>query len=138
MTFSETLKRRWYVVVLIIVVVFILAIISIPIIISPHPGVDLTKKVNESGVPRGTIYHLSDEDFKEFPMLSPVIRDNTKRGIVYANGTRILYVVGLSWEEMYKFNSKFKVYSTNYTTGESETYFEYKGQYYSFDPPAFP
>jgi hypothetical protein len=138
MTSSETLKRRWYVVIFgIIIIIFILVAFWPAIFDRPTPSISLTK-INESGIPRGTIIHLSDEDFKEFPMLSPVIRDNTRSGVVYANGTRISYVVGLSWEEADKFNSKFKNYSSNYTTGESETYFEYKGQYYSFTPPTHP
>jgi hypothetical protein len=135
MTLSETLKRRWYVVILIIVVVFILVIFSIPIFTSPMPSVSLTK-INESIVPTGTIIHLSDKDFEEFPSLAPVIRDNTQRGDTLADG--IHYGVKLSWEEREKFMSKYPIPSINSTTGKIETYFEYKGKYYSYFPPTSP
>jgi hypothetical protein len=135
MTFSETLKRRWYVVILVIVVVFILAIYSIPIIKSPTPSVSLTK-INESIVPTGTIIHLSDKDFEEFSTLASVIRDNNQRGETWADG--IHYGVKLSWEEREKFMSMYPTWSMNHTTGKSETYFEYKGKYYSYFPPTHP
>jgi hypothetical protein len=121
----------------VIVIGIILVIFGIPILKSPTPGVSLTK-INEYIVPTGTIIHLSYKDFEEFPSLAPVIRDNVKCGIVYANGTRIDYIVKLSWEEREKFISKYPMPSVNHTTGGSETYFEYKEIYYSYTPPTLP
>jgi hypothetical protein len=85
-------------------------------------------KINESIVPTGTIYHLSEKNFEEFPLLAPVIRDNTR-------GDGIQYGITLYGEEREKFIKNFPVVSTNRTTGKSETYFEYHGKFYSFFPP---
>jgi hypothetical protein len=129
-------KKKIIGIILLILVIIGIVIFCIPLFTSPTPGVILTK-INESGIPQGTIIHLSDKDFEEFPSLAPVIRDNTKRGIVYANGTRIEYIVKLSWEDKEKFISKYyPTGSVNYT-GKSE-YFEYKGNYYSYTPPFQP
>ena len=136
MVFYE--KKNIGIILLILVIVIGIVIFCIPLFTSPTPGVILTK-INESGIPQGMIIHLSDKDFKEFPSLAPVIRDNTKRGIVYANGTRIDYTIKLSWEDKDKFISKyFPMGSVNYTTGKSEAYFEYKGNYYSYTSPYQP
>jgi len=121
--------------ILVIVIGIILVIFGIPILKSPTPSVSLTK-INESIVPKGTIIHLSDKDFEEFPSLAPVIRDNTQRGEIWADG--IHYGVKLSWEEREKFMSKYPIPSINRTTGKSETYFEYRGKYYSYFPPTLP
>ena len=94
---------------------------------SPTGYVSITK-INESIVPTGTIYHLSEKDFQEFPGLAKVIRDNTREDKVY-------YGIALYGEEREKFINNFPFGSTNRTTGQSETYFEYKGKFYSFDPP---
>lgn len=135
MVFSE--KKNIGIILLILVIVIGIVIFSIPLLTSPTPGISLTK-INESGIPQGTITHPSDKDFEEFPMLAPVIRDNTKwGGVVYANGTRIEYIVKLSWEDKEKFISKYYP-KVNYTKGESERYFEYKGKYYSYTPPTQP
>jgi|WetSurMetagenome_2_1015567.scaffolds.fasta_scaffold02244_2 hypothetical protein len=129
-------KKKIVGIILLILVISIgifYVIFNIPILKSPTSGVILTK-INESGIPKGMIIHLSDKDFEEFPSLAPIIRDNTKRGIVYANGTRIDYSIKLSWEDKEKFISKYyPMESVNYT-GKSE-YFEYKGNYYSYTPP---
>jgi hypothetical protein len=135
MVFSK--KKIIGIILLILVIVIGIVTLGIPILKSPTPSITLTK-INESGIPQGTITHLSDKDFEEFPMLAPVIRDNTKSGMVYANGTRIDYIVKLSWEDKGKFIEKYPEASGNYTTGESETYFEYKEKYYSYTPPTQP
>jgi hypothetical protein len=136
MVFSK--KKIIGIILLILVIVIGIVIFGIPLLTSPTPGVILTK-INESGIPQGMIIHLSDKDFEEFPSLAPVIRDNTKQGIVYANGTRIVYTITLSWEDKEKFISKyFPKGSVNYTTGKSEAYFEYKGNYYSYTSPFQP
>jgi hypothetical protein len=122
-------------IIMVIVIIFILVAFWPAIFDRPTPSVSLTK-INESIVPTGTIYHLSDKDFKEFPSLAPVIRDNTQRGDTLADG--IQYGVKLSWEEREKFMSMYPTWSMNHTTGKSETYFEYKGKYYSYFPPTLP
>jgi hypothetical protein len=94
---------------------------------SPTGYVSITK-INESIIPTGKIYHLSEKDFEEFPMLAPVIRDNTREA-------DIQYGIRLYGEEREKFIKNFPVVSMNRTTGESETYFEYNGKFYSFFPP---
>ena len=135
MIFSE--KKIIGIILLILVIVIGIVIFGIPILKSPTPSITLTK-INESRIPQGTITHLLDKDFEEFPMLAPVIRDNTKSGRVYANGTRIDYIVKLSWEDKEKFIGKYPEATANRTTGESETFFEYKGKYYSYTPPTQP
>jgi hypothetical protein len=135
MVFSE--KKNIGIILLILVIVIGIVLFCIPLFTSPTPGITLTK-INESGIPQGTITHLSDKDFEEFPMLAPVIRDNTKRGIDYANGTRIEYTVMLSWEDKQKFIGRYPEATANHTTGESETFFEYNGKYYSYTPPTEP
>ena len=133
MVFLE--KKNIGIILLILVIVIGIVIFSIPLLTSPTPSISLTTKLNESGIPQGTITHLSEKDFEEFPMLAPVIRDNTKHGIVYANGTKIEYIVMLSLEDKERFIERYPKASGNHTTGESETYFEYKGKYYSYTPP---
>ena len=137
MMFSEKKYIGIILIIMVIVIIFILVAFWPAIFDQPTPGISLTK-INESIVPRGTIYHLSDKDFEEFPLLAIVIRDNAQRGVVFANGTRIGYVVKIPWEDKEKFNSKYPIQPTNYTTGESETFFEYKGKYYSYTPPTHP
>ena len=69
-------------------------------------------------------------------MLASVIRDNNERGEIWADG--IHYIVNISWEEKERFNRKYPMPSINRTTGLSETYFEFKGKYYSYTPPTQP
>ena len=103
-------------VILAIIIGFILVIFGPEIFDSPTPSVSLTK-INESGIPKGKIVHLIDDDFKEFPQMAPVFRDNTQ-GVSYANSTRISYTVKLSWEEREKFmGSKFGQRVYNFTSG---------------------
>lgn len=128
-------KKNIGIILLILVIVIGIGIFGIPIFTSPTPFVPLTK-IDESIVPSGTIIHLSDKDFKEFPTLASVIRDNNQRGETWADG--IHYSVKLSWEEKERFISRYPMPSINYTTGQSETYFEYKGKYYSYKPPIQP
>ncbi len=120
-----------------IVIIFIFAIGPPLINNSGTPGVDLTK-INESGNPNGKIIHISDKDFEAFPQLAPVFH-GTKQGLAYANGTRITYTVGFSFEEVPKFRgSIFGHYEINQTTGENEIFYEYSGNYYYFGSIAIP
>ncbi len=116
-------------------IIFILVAFWPAIFDRPTPSVSLTK-INESIVPTGTIYHLSDKDFEEFPTLAAVIRDNAQRGEIWPEG--IKYGIKTSWEDKEKFMSMYPTWSMNHTTGKSETYFEYKGKYYSYFPPTHP
>ncbi len=112
-------------IILVIFIGFILVIFGPEIFDSGTPRVTVTK-INESGIPSGQIIHLSDDDFKEFPGLAPVIRDNTQQGVSYANGTRIDYTVKLSWDERTRF--KYSSYVS----------YEYNGKYYQFSAVAIP
>ncbi len=84
MTFSETLKRRWYVVIFFLIILAIIigyVLVLRPLLVdNPHPGVDLTK-LNESGIPNGKIIHISDKDFEAFPQFAPIFH-GTKQGDV--------------------------------------------------------
>ena len=105
---------------------------------NPTPRVSLTK-INESVIPSGKIIHISDKDFEVFPRFAPIFHGTEQGDVVYANGTRILYIVGLSYEEVPKFQgSIFGQYNMNYTTGESELFYEYNGCYYYFGGVAIP
>jgi hypothetical protein len=124
----QKISKKHIGIILIILVIFIgffLVIFGPEIFDSPTPGVTVTK-INESGIPNGTIIPLTDKDFKDFPQLAPVIRDNTKHGVPYANGTRIDYIVKLSWDESTRF--KYSGYA----------YYEYNGKYYQFSAVAIP
>lgn len=112
-------------IILVIFIGFIIVIFGPEIFDSPTPGVTVTK-INESGIPNGTIIPLTDKDFEEFPQLAPVIRDDTKHGVPYANDTRIDYIVKLSWDERTRF--KYSSYA----------YYEYNGKYYQFSAVAIP
>ena len=141
MTFSETLKRRWYIVIFLIILAIIIGYVLVlrpHLVDNPTPGVDLTK-INESGIPNGKIIHISDKDFDAFPQFAPIFRGTEQGLVVYANGTRIYYIVGLSFEEIPKFQgSIFGQRQINHTTGENEIIFEYNGSYYYFGGVAIP
>jgi hypothetical protein len=114
-----------FLIILVIFIGFILVIFGPAIFDRGTPHVTVTK-INESGKPSGNIIHLSDDDFKQFPSLAPVIRDNTQQGVTFANGTRVDYTVKLSWDERTRFK-----YSTY-------VYYEYNGKYYQFSAVAIP
>ncbi len=130
---QQKISKKHIGIILIILVIFIgffLVIFGPEIFDSPTPTVSVTK-INESGIPNGKIISLTDKDFEDFPQLAPVIRDNTKHGVPYANGTRINYIVKLSWNERERFlSSKFSALWINQTTGKNEVYYEYNGKYY--------
>ena len=105
---------------------------------NPRPWVSLTK-INESGIPSGKIIHISDEDFEAFPRFAPIFHGTEQDYVVYANGTRINYIVVLSYEEVPKLQgSILGQVKMNYTTGENEIFYEYNGSYYYFSPVAIP
>jgi len=115
---------------IIIVVAFVILsacicfIFFAPIFNPDRPGMSITK-INESGVPDGPVVRIADEDFREFPFLAPVIRDNSQHGISTNDGKRISYVVGLSWQDKDRISGS-KFFSHH------NTFFEYEGTYYSF------
>jgi len=141
MTFSETLKRSWYVVIFFLIILAI--IIGYVLVLRPHfvdnptPGVDLTK-INESGIPNGKIIHISDKDFEAFPQFAPIFRGTQQGLVVYANGTRIFYIVGLTYEEVPKFQGSILGQHKINSTGENELFYEYNGSYYYFGGVAIP
>jgi hypothetical protein len=143
MTFSETLKRSWYVVIFFLIILAIsigitLVIFGIPILKSPTPSISLIK-INESGIPNGTFIHISDKDFEDFPKVAQLFHGTQQDPLVYANGTRIIYGISLSWEEVPKFQgSIFGQHKLNRTTGENELFYEYNGSYYYFGGIAIP
>lgn len=139
MTFSDTLKKNWFISLLVIILIvsslLFLSWIGF-MIISEEPFSTLyLYELNESIVPQGNfganIYSLSEEDFKQLPKLAPVIRDKNQRPIqVLDNGNR-LYTIPLTSEEYYLFIEHYLPKPT--TSG----FFEYKGKYYSYDYPPF-
>lgn len=140
MTLPKISKKQISIVliILIIIIAFVLVIFGPEIFDNPTPGVDLTK-INESGIPNGKIIHISDKDFEAFPQFAPIFRGTEQGLVVYANGTRIYYIVGLSFEEIPKFQgSIFGQTQINQTTGENEIFYEYNGFYYYFGPVAIP
>jgi len=127
-----------------IALIILVIIIGYVLVIRPHlvdnptPGVGLTK-INESGIPHGKIIHISDKDFEAFSQFAPIFRGTQQGLVVYANGTRIYYIVGLSFEEIPKFQgSIFEQRYINQTTYENEIFYEYNGTYYYFGPVAIP
>ena len=137
MTSSNESNNIWNTIVPILVILFIVFIAVLSYLLWSHTdnpaAVGLTE-INQSIIPKGTIYHLSEKDFEEFPTLARVIRDNSQKPDSNYTG-RNYYSVKLSQEERTQFISKYPGGLMNQTTGESETYFEYKGKYYSFLPP---
>ena len=89
---------------------------------------------NQSITPNGTIYHLSEKDFEDFPAMAQAIRDNSQKPTEYMG--KKYYSVALSRDERIKFMNNYPTYYPGNFVGESNTYFEYKGKFYSFLPPA--
>jgi hypothetical protein len=121
-------KELYVIILVILIIVFVWVFMSATSEIFNPPGPHmLISKINESGIHEGEIIHLSDEDFKEFPFLAPIIRDKSQHEVSSnKNRTRIDYYVELSWEE------KDKILASKFFT-RSNKFFEYQGNYYSFD-----
>jgi hypothetical protein len=131
MTLPKISKNQigFYPIVLVIIIVFVFVIGCSD---NSTPGISLTK-INESRVPTGEIIHLSDKDFEAFPQFVPIFHGTKQGDVVYANGTRIEYIIGLSFEEIPKFRgSILGQRGMNYTTGKNEIFYEYNGSYYYF------
>jgi hypothetical protein len=137
MSIAEMLKRRWKMLIAILaIIVFVYYAYSIwSYQVSVGWGTTsrlYIGEINESNVPNGNIVHLTEEDFKKFPKLAPVIRDKTQRirGI-YNNGTLISYTVFLTDNESSQFSSLY--FPPN--PDNLERFFEYNGIYYNYVPP---
>jgi hypothetical protein len=140
MTLPKISKRQIGIIlaILVIAIVFVLVMFGPDIFDNSTPAVSLTK-INESGIPSGKIIHISDKDFEAFPRFAPIFHGTKQGDVVYPNGTRIKYIVGLSYEEVPKFQgSIFGQYKMNYTTGNNDIFYEYNGSYYYFSPVAIP
>ncbi len=88
-------------------------------------------ELNGTFIPQGTRFSLTDENFKEFPQLTPIIRDKTQNPQnIFPDGTRS-YSVPLTESDMNRFIER---YWTN-STGEDRRFFEYNGQFYEFTFP---
>jgi hypothetical protein len=132
MTFSDTMKKHWFISILAIIFIAFCFVIfnwnGIMTLIGrgePHSTLFLYE-LNESIVPQGNIISLSEPDFGAFPKLAPVIRDRDQKPDAISDNGRRLYIIPLKSEEYYKFN---KLYL-------APGFFEYKGKYYFFNPPA--
>ncbi len=137
MTISDTLKKRLGILIAIlgiIVLVFIAYSIwahQVSVGWGTNSQIDIIE-MNESVVPLGNIIHLTEEDFKKFPKLAPVIRDKTQRIRGVSNdGKRIIYTVFLTDDERVQFTSLY--FPSN--PDNLNRYFEYNGKYYGYDTP---
>jgi hypothetical protein len=125
MELKLSMKNIIIFVFLVVLLGFFITIINSEIFNPPHPGMSVIK-INESGVPDGPIVHMVEDDFNEYPFLAPIIRDKSKQGTLYQNGTRISYYVGLSWQEYDK------ILGSKFFKNPEKYFFQYQGNYYSF------
>jgi hypothetical protein len=137
MPLSETLKKRLQILIAILVIIVIVFIGYSIWSYQVSVGWGTTSRlymgeINESIVPQGNIVHLTEEDFKKFPKVAPVIRDKTQRiRGVSNNGTLISYTVFLTDNESSQFSSLY--FPPN--PDNLERFFEYNGKYYYYDVP---
>jgi hypothetical protein len=137
MAISETLKKQWKVLIAILAIIVIVYIANSIWSYQVSVGWGTTSRlyiteINESGVPNGNIIHITEEDFKKFPKLAPVIRDKTQRiSGVSNNGTLISYTVFLTDNESSQFSSLY--FPPN--PDNLNRFFEYNGKYYSYNTP---
>ena len=128
----------WNIVVPVMVVILIVFIIGISFWFWRDIGegsgsyTSLTE-INQNITPEGTIYHLSEKDFEEFPSLALVIRDNSQKPAEFEG--RKYYHVSLSEEERIKFIRNYPGGSVGPVVDKGGSYFEYNGKFYSFSPP---
>jgi hypothetical protein len=136
-TFSDILKKRWKVllgILLIMAIIFIGYSIwnyQVSVGWGTNSQVDIIYII-ESDAPQGNVIHLTEEDFKKFPKLAPIIRDKTQRIRVISNdGKRITYTIFLTDDERYQFVSLYFPPKSN----NLSRFFEYNGKYYAYDTP---
>jgi hypothetical protein len=134
MTIIEILKKRWY--VFIVILVIIIFLLNLSSIFSLFRGESFSTlgliELNGSYIPQGTRFSLANDDFKEFPQLASIIRDNNQKPVeISDDGTRF-YVVPLTVEERDRFNGRYWLNNS----GEDRRIFEYNGKYYEYTYPA--
>jgi hypothetical protein len=140
MTSSNVSGKSWKIIVAILGIIFIgffLAFTNwggfMSFITGESESTLYLEKVNQSFVPQKNIISLTNEDFKVFPKLAPVIRDETQKPIgTLANG-EILYRIPLTGDERHTFHEHYMPYYTGEIT--NDRFLEYKGKYYRYDPP---
>jgi hypothetical protein len=133
MTIIEILKKRWY--VLIIVFGIIILLLNSASLFSLLSGESFSTlrlyEKNGSYIPQVTRFTLNDKDFKEFPQLAVVIRDNRQNPIrTFDDGTRF-FMIPLTADEMERFNGRYWLNNS----GEDRRIFEYNGKYFEYDLP---
>ncbi len=80
------------------------------------------------------ITHLTENDFKTFPQLAAVIRDNKLHGLYVApDGTKI-YHVYFTEQEAQQFQA---LYCSPYSISNPSRFFEYDGKYFLYADPLF-
>jgi hypothetical protein len=88
--------------------------------------------VNKSEAQTGNIIHLTEKDFKEFPRLASVIRDNEQKNLVEWPGGKEAYWIRHTEQERYRFIA---LYWSNYSGLESRRSFEYNEKYFNYNYP---
>jgi len=138
MTLSETLKKYWYVPFAIFGILLLCYFIVLFVMISNEPSYRLylfelndNSRIQPTGYYtenytigyKSQVFTLTEEDFKVFPKLAPIIRDkNQKPGFVDNEGS-IVYTVAYREDEHSAFTSRFGLFGC----------LEYKGKYYNFN-----
>jgi hypothetical protein len=135
LTFSE---KRWNIIAVIVVIFLILFTLTFSggldaILGSESYSTLYLYKLNGSVIPQRNIISLTDEDFKVFPKMATVIRDETQKpGDISENGER-LYTIPLTSDEYYIFSAKYlPYYPGDMSYGR---FLEYKGKFYRYTPP---
>ena len=137
MTVSETLKKYWYVPFAIFGILLLSFFIVIFAMMMYNPSYSLrVVELNDSEGIQPTGYYtenytigqtskvstLTEEDFKVFPKLAPIIRDKSQKPGFVDNEGRDVYYVDYWEEEHSAFTSRFGLFGC----------LEYRGKYYNF------
>jgi hypothetical protein len=134
LTFSE---KRWNIIAVIVVIFLILFTLTFSGGLNALFGGESYStlylyKVNQSFVPQKNIISLTDEDFKVFPKMAPVIRDETQKPDAIEDD-QSLYVIPLTDSEDQIFTERYlPYYPGDMSYGR---FLEYKGKYYRYTPP---
>ncbi len=135
MNIFETLKKRWYVLIAIFlgIAIFLPSWFGLITIFDRGSYATLSVyELNKSFIQQGDQIPLTEEDFKEFPHLTAIIRDNNQKPTaILDDGTR-LYLIPLSYDEMNRFNGRFW---SNASSIMINRIIEYKGKYYEYNYP---
>jgi hypothetical protein len=138
MPISETLKKNWIYIVFVIILILPLTYVIVSyIMIMNEPSYALTiEEMNDNDTidsagewNNGTFVYtsnpfinLTEEDFKTFPKLAPIIRDKSQKSSDVGSNGRVAYRIDYWEEEHYTFVSRFGY----------NGYLEYKGKRYHF------